>query len=191
MYYSNMFRLIYDMMAGMLGVLICATPLIFALLIRGDYSEAYYQMPILFLAMFFYSQCAYLGGIYVAYKSTKSVGITTTVAAICNLVVDIGLINSIGLYAASGSTLVSYLLLFVYRIIDIKKIVKLKYNAMHLVTVLIVLIVECGLCFMNSFVCNIINIILGITTFFVLNRRVITEIIKKIKKMRNTKINKL
>ena len=72
-YYSLMFRTMYDLMAGALGLLICATPLLFKLLIRGDYSEAYFQMPVLFLGMFFYSQSTFLGGIYVAYKDTKSV----------------------------------------------------------------------------------------------------------------------
>lgn len=60
-YYSSMFRTMYDLMAGFLGLLIAATPILFEILIRGKYEEAYYQIPILFLAMFFYSMSAYLG----------------------------------------------------------------------------------------------------------------------------------
>ena len=112
-YYSQMFRAVFDFMAGVFGLLVAATPILFALLIRGDYGEAYYQMPILFLAMFFFSIAGYLGGVYVAYKKTTSVGITTALAAVCNLVFDIATIQWIGLYAASGSTLISYLFLCV------------------------------------------------------------------------------
>ena len=54
-YYSSMFKTMYNLMAGFLGLLIAATPILFSVLIRGDYSEAYNQMPILFLAMFFFS----------------------------------------------------------------------------------------------------------------------------------------
>ena len=127
-YYSAMFHTMFNLMAGALGLLICATPLLFKLLILGDYAEAYFQMPVLFLGMFFYSQCAYLGGIYVAYKDTKSVGITTMAAAACNLLVDLATIKWIGLYAASGSTLISYLLLFIFRAVDVRKLVKIKYQ---------------------------------------------------------------
>ena len=64
-YYTQMFKTMFNIMAGFLGLLICATPLLFAILIRGDYGEAYFQMPILFLGMFFFSMCTFLGGIYV------------------------------------------------------------------------------------------------------------------------------
>ena len=102
-YYSAMFKVMFNLMAGFFGLLIAATPLLFRLLIRGDYSEAYSQMPILFLAMFFFSMSTFLGGIYVAYKKSKNVGITTTIAAFVNLVTDIATIRWIGLYAASAS----------------------------------------------------------------------------------------
>ena len=50
-YYSSMFAKMYDFIAGSLGLLIAFTPLLFKLLIRGDYAEAYFQIPILFVAM--------------------------------------------------------------------------------------------------------------------------------------------
>ena len=168
-YYSAMFRTVYDLMAGSMGLLICITPLLFALLVRGDYDEAYNQMPLLFLGMFFFSQVSFLGGIYVAYKDTKSVGITTA-AAVCNLVVDVALIGFIGLYAASGSTLISYLALFVFRLVDVQKLVRVTYDLRHLVCVLAVLVAESALCFMRMSVLDAINIVFGVVAFFVLNR---------------------
>ncbi len=178
-YYSAMFRTMFDLMAGFLGLLICATPLLFMLLIRGDYGEAYFQMPLLFLAMFFYSQCTYLGGIYVAYKDTKSVGITTMVSAVCNLVIDIGLINFIGLYAASGSTLISYILLFVFRMVDVRKLVAIKYDVKHIAIVLLVLVAELILCYMQMTILNIVNIVFGVIVFAVLNKSFINAVWKK------------
>ena len=178
-YYSAMFHTMFNLMAGALGLLICATPLLFKLLIRGDYAEAYFQMPVLFLGMFFYSQCAYLGGIYVAYKDTKSVGITTMAAAACNLLVDLATIKWIGLYAASGSTLISYLLLFIFRAVDVRKLVKIKYDLKHIILVMVILIVESVLCFMQKPVLNIINIIFGFVVFFVLNKSFVKTVWNK------------
>ena len=188
-YYSAMFRTIFDLMAGFLGLLICVTPLLFVLLIRGDYGEAYFQMPVLFFGMFFYSLCAYLGGIYVAYKDTKSVGITTMASAACNLIIDLALIKFIGLYAASGSTLISYLLLFLFRAIDVRKLVKVKYEIMHMIAVIGILIVESILCFLQMPVFDVINIILGVVVFFVLNKNFVKAVWNKGMKLIKKRFN--
>ena len=178
-YYSLMFRTMFDLVAGFLGILICATPLLFKLFIRGDYSEAYFQMPVLFIAMFFYSMSSFLGGIYVAYMKTKSIGVTTTAAAVCNLVIDIALIKFIGLYAASGSTLISYMLLFVFRMIDVRKMVKISYSKPHMILILAILLTESVLCFLQKPILNVINIVFGVTVFFWLNKSLVRAVFNK------------
>lgn len=182
-YYSAMFRTMFDLMAGFFGILIAATPILFRLLIRGDYSDAYYQMPVLFAAMFFFSMSTFLGGIYVAYKRSKSVGVTTTVAAAINLLVDIGTIRWIGLYAASGSTLVSYIFLFVYRIIDVQKIVKVRYSKKHLLAVLLIITIESVLCYQRSTIFNVANLVLGTVVFIGLNKHFIRAVLRKSKQL--------
>ena len=182
-YYSSMFRTMFDLMAGFFGVLIAITPLLFKLLIRGDYSEAYFQIPILFVAMFFFSMSTFLGGIYVAYMKSKSVGITTAVAAAINLITDLGTIHWIGLYAASGSTMVSYIFLFVFRIIDVQKIIRVKYSKRHILLVLSMIITESILCFLQKPLLNVVNILFGVTLFFTLNRSFVKIVYSKLKKM--------
>lgn len=179
-YYSQMFRAVFDFMAGVFGLLVATTPILFALLIRGDYGEAYYQMPILFLAMFFFSLAGYLGGVYVAYKKTTSVGITTALAAVCNLVFDIATIQWIGLYAASGSTLISYLFLCIYRMIDLKKYADIRYDLKRIVIVVLVLIAMSVLCFVNNTVCNILNLAIGIAMFCILDGKMIMALVRKL-----------
>lgn len=182
-YYSAMFKTMYSLMAGALGLLICITPLLFKVFVKGSYDDAFYQMPVLFLAEFLYAMATFMGGIYVAYMETKSVGITTVLAAVCNLVVNVTLIKRIGLYAASGSTLVSYLFLLVYRMIDVRKYVKIKYDYKNIVLVSIILLAECILCFQRKTITNIVNIVLGITCFVFLNQSLIKAVGTKMKKV--------
>ena len=63
-------------------------------------------------------------------------GLTTIAAAGVNLVLDLMLINYIGIYAASVSTLMSYFFLSLYRLCDIRKYhqinVKVKNTLMYL-----------------------------------------------------------
>ena len=178
-YYSDMFKAIYDVMAGAFGLLIAITPLLFKILIKGDYEEAYYQMPLLFLGMFFCSLTGYMSGIYLAYKKTKSIGITTTIAAICNLVIDLATIQFIGLYAASLSTLISYFILFVYRMIDVRKFVAIKYDIFRIIVIGIILLIMSGLCYLRTPVTDIINGVLGVIMFFILNRKLVVVVVKK------------
>lgn len=187
-YYASMFRTMFDLMAGFFGVLIAITPLLFRILIRGDYSEAYYQIPVLFMAMFFFSMSTFLGGIYVAYMKSKSVGVTTMVAAMINLAVDIGTIRWIGLYAASGSTLVSYIFLFIFRIVDVQKIVRVRYSKRHVLLVIAVMVTESALCFMRRPILNVINVVISGTVFFALNRSFVFTVLHKIRRIvRNRK----
>lgn len=187
-YYSKMFVTMANFYAGCLGLIIAVTPILFKVLIKGDYAEAYPQMPILFLAMFFSCMTGFQGGIYIACKATKSVGLTTVAAAVCNIVVDLALIKHIGLYAASGSTLVSFIFLFVYRMINIRKIVSIKYDMPRLFIAISVMLIECALCYVNTLPINIINACFALAAFCLMNKQTITSVLKiakrKVKKLK-------
>lgn len=179
-YYSQMFQMLFNLMAGFLGLLICVTPLVFRLLIRGDYAEAYYQMPILFVATFFYAMATFLGGIYVAYMKTKSVGVTTAAAALCNVVIDLSCIKWIGLYAASGSTLISYLFLLLYRMFDVRRFIQIDYSYFRMAAVTTVLVLESVLCFLRNPVLDIVNILIGCLAFLTFNQVFIRTVLSRI-----------
>lgn len=149
-YYTRVFHMLFNLITGSLGLLIAISPVLFKLLIKGDYEEAYFQMPILFMAMFFLSLSTFLGGIYLAFKKTKSIGLTTTVAAVINLVFDISLIRYLGLYAASISTMLAYIFLFLFRIIDVQKIIRIRVKISHMIPMIIILLIECGIFYLDK-----------------------------------------
>lgn len=176
-YYSKMFDRIFSMIIGMTGILIALTPLLFRIFIRGNYDEAYYQMPLLFIGVFFGCISAFQGGIYVAYMKTKSVGITTTLAAACNLILDLLLVKRIGITAGSISTLVSYLILFIYRMFDVWKIQKIEYRYGKLILECFVIIIMSGLCFIRKANTDILNFIIGCAFCIVVNKEILKGLI--------------
>lgn len=185
-YYTNMFDAFFCFLSGMLAVLIACTPLFFKVLIQGDYNEAYVQMPILYMGMLFDGMAAFLGGIYIANKKTKSIGITTVVAAGINLIIDILFVNKIGVFAGSISTLVSYLFLLIYRMIDIRKIQMIEYNILKIVFILAIMSLMSFLCWMQTPFSNILNVVISLFVLVVPNRNLImsmkTVVLKKIKR---------
>lgn len=180
-YYSDIFDRVFSILSGIMALLISVTPILFWLLIKGDYSESYPQMPILFMGVFFSAIASFMGGIYVAHKRTKNVGITTMLAAVCNLVIDLASVHSIGIYAASISTLVSYALLSVYRMHDVKRFQKIRYNYRKISLCLILLTVMCILCWINTSVVNIVNLVVGCIFALYINRRLVKSILQSVK----------
>ena len=179
-YYSKMFKVMHNFQAGFLGLVIAATPVLFRLLIKGDYSESYAHIPILCLAIFYASISTYLGGIYVAYKATKSIGVTTVVSAMINIIVNVSLIKFIGIYAASISTLVAYIMLMIYRMINVRKYVELNYEIKEMIAVNAFMICECILCFLNNVYINIVMIPISLFGIYFFNKKTLSLMVKKI-----------
>lgn len=179
-YYSNMFDSIFCILVGFMALLIGLTPILFFLLIKGSYADAYYQMPILFLGMLYSSVSSFMGGIYVAHKKTKSVGITTTIAAVINFLIDLLFVNVIGVYAGSISTLAAYLFLTIYRMFDVHKFQAVRYKWGKIISLNVGLVIMCVFCWINIFIVNIINFILGIVLAFIVNKNIIKILCKMI-----------
>ena len=174
-YYSEMFQNIFDLLVILIAVIIVFTPVVFALFIKGDYSEAYPQMPILFVAMFFSSLSSFLGGIYVALMKTKNVAVTTFIAAFVNLLVDFCLIRFIGLYAASISTFISYAFLALYRMNDVKKYISIHYNYKRVAIGISGIIVLCIVMHFRTLWGNILNALFATAFCILFDKEIIAK----------------
>ena len=172
-YYGRMFDNIYNMFVGMMALLIAFTPVFFKILIRGDYSESYNHMPILYIAVLFATISAYLGGIYIAHMKTKEIGITTTMAAGTNFLINILFVKRIGIYAASLSTLISYLWLSVYRMFDVQKFQKIRFNYVRIAKLTAVLAAMSFVCFLRNLYFDLGNMLFSVIFAFVLNKKIV------------------
>lgn len=186
-YYSDVFNRLLEFLLGAILVIISVSPIIFNILIDDSYKDALLQMPILFLALFFLSFANFYGGIYVALKETKKVAVSSFIAAIINIVINVLLIKKIGLYAASISTLISYIFIAIYRAIDLKKYFKIEYNYKKILFSIILLVIECLIININNWIFYIINIIITSLIFVLLNKTKLLYIMRKTKLIKNKK----
>lgn len=180
-YYGRVFDTIFNILVGVMALLIAATPVIYSLLIRGEYEESYNQMPILFMGIFMSTLNSFFGGIYVALKKTSIVGLTTVVGAVINVLINLVFINWIGLYASSIATFVSFLVLVMFRMINIQKFLPIEYNWKKFFFWISVLVIMCVTCFMQNIVLNIINMLIACVCVYVLNKTMILGILGKLK----------
>lgn len=106
--------------------IIACMPFIFPIMINKQYNDSYDHILILMYAMLFRVLVGLYSCIYVAQKNAKKIAYTSISAAIINIVVDIILINKIHIFAASFSTLIAFVAMFIIRYIDVNRIVSLK-----------------------------------------------------------------
>ena len=118
-------------------IVIGVTPFVFPYLINEKFGAAYNQIPLLMLSSLFNVGVGLVSVIYVAKKRSFDISKTSFIAAVINIVVNVLLIKKIGLYAASISTIVAYLAMFIYRAIDCRKYVKFKLDVKMLMALVI------------------------------------------------------
>lgn len=112
-----------------LGVgMIACMPFVFPILVNSSYDGAYYYIPILVLGAVFNVIICLYSAVYIAKKMTKQVATTSILGAVINIVINIGLVHFIGLYAAALSTAISYFVMMVYRHYDLKKYMNITYE---------------------------------------------------------------
>lgn len=180
-YYGKMFDNVYNVFVSIMAMLIAFTPVLFRVLIQGEYEEAYNHMPILYIGVLFATMSSYVGGIYIAHMKSKQIGITTTLAAISNFLINIVFVRKIGIYAASLSTTISYFGLALFRMIDVQKIQKIRFNYIRITVLTLLLVLMSAVCFMRNPILNLVNIAVSIIIAIYLNKSIVFAFVRKAK----------
>ena len=122
---DTMTSLVKLFVAACLGIVACM-PFVFPIMVNTKYSAAYNQILILMYAMLFRVLVGLYSCVYVAQRNAKKIAYTSISAAIINITVDLILINKIQVFAASLSTLIAFLSMFIVRYIDVNKDVHMR-----------------------------------------------------------------
>lgn len=163
-----------------MGIIVCVS-ICFNWLIGSQYSEAYNHIFILLVAIFINSMCSLLGGILGGLKNTKVIGWTTVVGAIANALINFTFIRKIGLYAASLSTLASYMLIYFFRFAAVKKEVPIRISGKYLLQCFMMLILAAAGYFYRVTAVNIVILFVLTAWGTVQNKDVLLPLLKSIR----------
>ena len=162
-------------------LIIAFLPFIFNILVKNDYRDAYYYIPLMIISVYFSNMSNFCSGIFSAYKDTKILAKTTIVATIINLLITITFINKIGLYAPVLATLISYFVIYIYRNYKLRKYIILKRDDYLLLNLLVLSLITIFYYTKNVILC-VLGLILAIFYFYYLNKTLIKAILRKIRK---------
>ena len=183
-FFSGVLNNTYKIFFSICLLLMVGMPFVFNILIGKDYFDAKKYIPILLLSNVFSAVANVLGGIYIAKKDTKNVAKTTITSSILNIVINLVLIKFIGLYAAALSTLISCIFLYIYRLIGVKKYIKLNVEYNFIIISMIIYIISVSIYYINDFKLNIINLIMCVILVYIFNLNIIKKGVNNILKRR-------
>ena len=170
-----------------LGVgMIACMPFVFPLFINSKYNEAYNYIPPLVLGTVFNVAICLYSQIYLAKKLSKQVASTAIVGAIINVLINFLFIKKIGLYAASISTMISYLVMMIYRHIDLKKYVNIKIDKKMIIEAVLMYAFTLIIYYQNNIILKAICLVIVCIYAYLSNRNFLRSsfmaIINKLKR---------
>lgn len=154
--------------------------ILFPIFVNDKFQDAYNYIPILMFSAIFSNIVATFSPIYLAKNKTKEIAKTSFFSGILNIFLNVFLIKYIGIWAAVISTLISFVIVTIYRYIDAKEFVYFKLDYKYCFIFIIMSISNIILYYMNNFYGNFLNFILMTIFFIVVNRKYIILMISKI-----------
>lgn len=127
-FYSNIYNQYSVFNVLIVSILICICKILAKFLFAKDFFVGWKYVPVLLFAFLFSAMASFLGTIYTSAKKTKMLFVSTIAAAIINIILNIIFIPIWDAQGAAIATFVSYFVVWLMRLIDTRKIMKLKIN---------------------------------------------------------------
>lgn len=143
---SGYYKQVYGAYSSLLfiaaaGLIMIAKPFTYILVDNDpekNFVFGYHYTPILIIAMIFQCLCQFLSSIYNVRKKSVNSMVTSIVAAVVNIVLDILLIPRLGAYGAGLATMTAYFACFMVRVFDTRSYVKFDISWFKMIVNMIV-----------------------------------------------------
>lgn len=110
------------------SIIIIGTKILSKFLFASEFYEAWIFVPLLCIPSVWGALAGYLGTFYAASKKNNGMFLSTLLGGFVTIFVSFFTIQTLGVYGVIISNIVSYLVIWLYRWIDVKKYVKIETN---------------------------------------------------------------
>lgn len=180
-FYSKVFNDYITIVYSITILMLSGTRILFSIGINEKFVEAYNYVPFLLYGVVFSTFASFYGTAYQSTKNTKGAFVSSVLGSVVNFVINITLIQIIGIYAASLSTMISFLFMWIYRIFDTKKYFNIKIKWNRFIWLVILSVMYIVVYYTNHIVIiNLLGIIGAIIIFIYFNYYNISKIIMKV-----------
>ena len=179
-FYGNIYQLFSSCNVLVATMLILGSKLLAKLLYQNDFFIAWKASSILIMAFMFNSLAGLLGSVYTSAKKTSMLFYSTIIAALVNILLNITLIPKIGIIGAAIATLISYVCIWIIRLVHSRKILKFKVNYVQNIVSYALMSVEIIMMLSGSYIgaiCIAVTII-TINIIYILKSKLINKYLK-------------
>lgn len=127
-FFSNIYNAYNVIMVIFCSILIVLNKYIAYILFKNEFYAAWKYSPYLLISVVFGAISGYMGGVFSTVNKTNITAITVGAGAITNVILNIILVNKIGVLGAAIATVISYIVVWVIRLVAVKKMIYLEIN---------------------------------------------------------------
>ncbi len=178
-FYISIYMSLKRLLLGGLLLIIGLLPFVFGILVNKNYNDSYLYIPFILVSVYFSCLASFSSGIFSAYKDTKILATTTYVVALVNLIINVLLINKIGLFAPIIGTLVSYMIVWIYRNYKLRKYLTLPLDNYFIWNIIMVATLM-AIYYSKNIILHLIGLIIAVIYSYVINKNIVKRVIKKI-----------
>lgn len=162
-------------------LVIAVVPFIFSFIINEKFSDAYYQIPILVVAVLFTIITNVYTSFYISVGNSKKIGYTAVVSGIIDIIIHLLLIKPLGLYAATLSSAIAYGIMMIWRYIDCNKIINAKLSRKLVVSYVTVLCTILIVYYRGMFFIKLMALVIACIYSSFINKKILITVFSLIK----------
>lgn len=175
---SKILETVTDILFSGMFVISSSMPLIYKYCINSNYYSSLYLVPVLLLGTVWLSLAQFINGILIANYNTKDIGVTTSLVAIINVLINLFFMREYGLVVAVISTAVAYLILMILRMRLIKRFINYKL-VIRIVAYSILEVLFLAYFRLNNMRFVLFSMIICSLFFAIVNKNIMIKILKK------------
>lgn len=180
-FFSETINTMFMLFASISLLIIVLVPFILPFLINTSYAHAYYYIPLLLIGSLFNVIVGLVSVVYVAKKLSKEIAKTSVLSAALNIILNLILVRYFGVYGACISTIIAFMVLAIYRYIDVQKYVKIKLDFNTLIVFSLMITAVIFIYYQNNIITNILNLVFVFIYSLIVNKKILHSLIIIIK----------
>ena len=180
-FYTSTFNAYMRLLLSAYITLLPLVRLLMPLLVAPVYQDGYIYVPVLLASAVFSAFSQFYGSAYLTFKKTSGALLTTLVAAAINVVVCIGFLGQIGLFAPAIGSAAAFCVQWVVRVRQMRSYFKVSIDIKTL-AVLLGLALLAGICYYRATIAfQAIALAVGVIIVFLFNRDLFMKILGKLR----------
>ncbi|MDO4986748.1 MAG: polysaccharide biosynthesis C-terminal domain-containing protein [Candidatus Saccharibacteria bacterium] len=168
-YTNKVFNALAVILTGTSIIILTFVRQFFKIYVSAEYYTAWEYVPTLMIGHVFLTLSTFISTSYNVNKDSKGHLRSASIGAFANLILNFMLIPRIGVRGAAIATTISYITVFIYRLFDTQKYLKIKITPKFIINIILVLI-SSALVFIDGYIALITQAVI-LLIFILMYRR--------------------